>query len=352
VRHGIVETCRRKFCVDIHKDIWEIKKWISQPTKPHREDVLAVTVQLHIGTCRDVALGDGVGPWVSVEFTVAAYLLELSGHHRAATRIQQRYRGFLTRKWHGIMEAMLMLPGQGGIEAAVEKYGFRMIKLLEELQRRVVKLGPHHVGTADITYNIGRLYQQHGDTEMALKAFYRALTVYKTELGDRDLKTANLIYCLALIYKDRADAGMQAEAERMFVKVDTENTGFVTLAQLEPALQELFADVDLSICNGPQTIVALLLQVFEAEETDGSGTLDPEEFHSVFHGCLLLVAKGYFDAAAVAFAEHHGEDYEFAINARHSAELCAKGEDEEDDERESEEVDGRLGSRTSNTEAG
>ena len=71
----------------------------------------------------------------------------------------------------------MMLPGQGGIDAAIEKYGFRVIGLLQELQRRERKLGSQHTDTADVLYNLGRLYQQHGDFKEALGAFNRALKV-------------------------------------------------------------------------------------------------------------------------------------------------------------------------------
>ena len=72
---------------------------------------------------------------------------------------------------------------------AVEKYGFRVIGLLQEMYRRVVKLGEHHTDTADIQYNIGICYQQHGDNDMALRVFYRALRTYKMNLGPEDFKT-------------------------------------------------------------------------------------------------------------------------------------------------------------------
>lgn len=195
---------------------------------------------------------------------------------------------------------------------------------------------------------------------MALKVFYRALKTYKINLGPEEfansrrerrdvhqLKTANLVFCLAHIYKDRAEAMYDPETPgavlipplctKTFEKIDREKTGFVSLGQLEPALQSLFKEVDLAICHGPQTIVALLLEVYEGAETDGSGSLDPKEFASLFQGCMFVIAKGYFNAAAAALEGLKGAEYEFVLEAKRMAAICAGEEPEEPEERESEE---------------
>ena len=109
--------------------------------------------------------------------------------------IQKMFRGYITRKWHNMMGAMMMLPWQGGIDAAVEKYGFRVIGLLQELQRRERKLGLAHPDTADVLYNLGRLYQQHGDFKEALAAFNKALGTYTKVLGTGHSKSVR--FCMA-----------------------------------------------------------------------------------------------------------------------------------------------------------
>ena len=83
--------------------------------------------------------------------------------------------------------------------------------------------------------------------------------------------------------------------------------------------------MDLSLCSGPQTVVALLLEVFEAEDSDGSGELEFEEFVNVFRRCLLVVAQGYFETAARSFEAEFGEAYEFTQAARGYAEACDGG---------------------------
>ena len=308
------EQLRRQAALaQLHCQIWQIKKWAVEPTPPTQAR-LPVAVRLS-------AAGGGV----RLELAVAPELLRRSEEGRRATVIQKHYRGWLARKWHGMMGAMLMLPGQGGVDAAVEKYGFRIIGLLEELQRREVKLGAGHTDTADVRYNMGRLYQQHGDFDLALRSYNAALQTYNANLGTAHPKSANLLYCIALIYKERAEAGLEAEARAAFDKADADGSGVVSMEELEPLLGRLFDDVDLSLCSGPQTVVALLLEVFEAEDSDGSGELEFEEFVNVFRRCLLVVAQGYFETAARSFEAEFGEAYEFTQAARGYAEACDGG---------------------------
>ena len=49
---------------------------------------------------------------VSIGLAISPYMMHESHRHKSATYMQKIYRGFLARKWHGIMEAMFMLPGQ------------------------------------------------------------------------------------------------------------------------------------------------------------------------------------------------------------------------------------------------
>ena len=69
-----------------------------------------------------------------------------------------------------------------------------------------------------------------------------------------------------------------------------------------------------------------------------AGSLDFKEFTSLFQGCLFVIAKGYFEAAAASMVAVHGEDYEFVKEARRFAAICA-GEDPEEEEEEEEEVE-------------
>ena len=313
------ELTRQAMLAKLHCQVWQLKKWAAKPTERSYPIEPAVAVGLTV----DATPGaDGLEPCVRVTLVVAPELLRRSEEERLATVIQKHYRGWLARKWHGMMDAMMMLPGQGGVDAAVEKYGFRIIGLLEELQHREAKLGSHHTDTADVRYNMGRLYQQHGDLDHALRSFNRALRAYTDNLGTAHPKSANLLYCIALIYKERAESGLEAAARKQFDKADADGSGVVTMEELEPLLSKLFDDVDLSLCSGPQTVVALLLEVFEEADSDGSGTLEFPEFTNVFRRCLLSVAKGYFETAARSFEAEFGESYEFAILARAQAEEC------------------------------
>lgn len=288
------ELTRQASLAKLHCQVWQLKKWAAEPTERARPIEPAVAAGLSVGAGGD----GGADAWVRLTLVVAPELLRRSEEERFATVIQKHYRGWLARKWHGMMDAMMMLPGQGGIDAAVEKYGFRIIGLLQELQHREAKLGSDHTDTADVRYNMGRLYQQHGDLDQALKSFNHALRAYTTNLGTAHPKSANLLYCLALIYKERAESGLEAEARKAFDKADSDGSGVVTMEELEPLLGKLFDDVDLSLCSGPQTVVALLLEVFEAEDSDGSGTLEFHEFSNVFRRCLLVIAQGYFEVRA------------------------------------------------------
>lgn len=313
------ELMRQAMLAKLHCQVWQLKKWAAKPTERSYPIEPAVAVGLTVDAAPSA---DGPEPCVRLTLVVAPELLQRSEEERLATVIQKHYRGWLARKWHNMMDAMMMLPGQGGIDAAVEKYGFRIIGLLQELQHREAKLGSDHTDTADVRYNMGRLYQQHGDLEQALKSYNRALRAYTDNLGTAHPKSANLLYCIALIYKERAEAGLEAEARREFDKADSDGSGMVTMEELEPLLGKLFDDVDLSLCSGPQTVVALLLEVFEEADNDGSGTLEFLEFTHVFRRCLLSVAKGYFETSARSFEAEFGENYEFAQLAREQAEQC------------------------------
>ena len=187
---------RQAMLAKLHCQVWQLSG--RQSPQSNRADRPAVAVGLAVEQAR---FSPGVrSRWSSLQSCCSAQ------EERLATVIQKHYRGWLARKWHGMMDAMMMLPGQGGVDAAVEKYGFRIIGLLQELQRREAKLGADHTDTADVRYNMGRLYQQHGDLEQALKSFNHALRAYTGNLGTAHPKSANLLYCIALIYKERAES--------------------------------------------------------------------------------------------------------------------------------------------------
>jgi tetratricopeptide (TPR) repeat protein len=320
VRRRRQETTRAQILAALHRDVWQLKLWAARPTPAWRPLQKQVEVQLSVGGGAGAGAAAG---WVCVELVVAPELLRQSAEHRFATHIQKRFRGYITRKWHGMMSAMLMLPGQGGIDSAVEKYGFRIIGLLQELQRRERKLGLGHPDTADVLYNMGRLYQQHGDLDLALGAFARALRTYKATLGPGHPKSGNLLYCIALIYKERAEGPeLSAQVHRAFGRVDREGTGSVPVEELEALLSKLFESVDLSLCAGPQTVVALLLEVSEAEDLSDAISLSEGEFEAIFRRCFLVVAEGYFRTAARSFSDEYGADYEFAVQAVDYADAC------------------------------
>ena len=159
-----------------------------------------------------------------------------------------------------------------------------------------------------------------------MEAFNRASNCYSRMLGISHAKTANVIYCMALIYKDRAEksSDLTDNISKIFHQGNLDINGEVSIDDLEVLLSKLFSTVDLSLCSGPQTIVALLLEVSETENLADVGTLNEIDFDSICRRCLLLVAEGYFRTAAASFEAQHGKDYSFARQAAEFALSCSQ----------------------------
>ena len=65
-------------------------------------------------------------------------------------------------------------------------------------------------------------------------------------------------------------------------------------------LSKLFDGVDLSLCSGPQTVVALLLEVAEGADMGEEDALHADDFAMIYRRCLMVVAEGYFRTGGCA----------------------------------------------------
>ena len=85
--HGVVVIRRRDYLRTLHQDVWEMKRWIVIPTKPHRTQPLAITVDL---TVVDDGRPGG-GGWV-IETSNPCIKYGLSSHRMALITSECRHR--------------------------------------------------------------------------------------------------------------------------------------------------------------------------------------------------------------------------------------------------------------------